>query len=216
MPALCVIFDVDGTLVDSNAFNDELYGRAVTDVLGNVRLRPDWSRYEHKTDTGILREICRENALDARAPELNVRKRFGELVGDHLQRSGACPPIPGGPALLDSLRNYPGVHVGIATGGWPHTALMKLHAAGYDTSGLVLASADDAYERTEILEIARTRLAPAAAAMYVGDGEWDRRACESLGWPFIGVGDRLRGQCKHWMPDLLSDQVIGALLGRAS
>lgn len=214
-PVTSVIFDVDGTLVDSNAFDHELYVRAITDVLANVRIRADWSQYEHKTDSGILREICRENDLDIQAYQPKVRERFGQLVGDYLERSGACPPTPGGPALLESLRSRPELHVGIATGGWAYTALMKLRAAGYGTAGLVVASADDAFTRTEILEIARTRLTPTAAALYVGDGEWDQRACESLGWLFVGIGGRLRGQCKHWMPDLLSDHLISALLGAA-
>ncbi|MGH8229078.1 MAG: HAD family hydrolase, partial [Steroidobacteraceae bacterium] len=144
------------------------------------------------------------------------RERFGQLVAEYLARSGACAPIPGGAALLESLRRRPDLHVGIATGGWGHTALMKLRAAGYTTAGLAVASADDAFTRTQILEIAHIRLAPAAAAVYVGDGEWDRRACESLGWPFVGIGGRLRGQCEHWMPDLLSGHVLGALLAAAT
>ena len=28
---------------------------------------------------------------------------------------------------------------------------------------------------------------------YVGDGEWDQRACKELGWQFVAVGPRLGG-----------------------
>jgi beta-phosphoglucomutase-like phosphatase (HAD superfamily) len=34
MKNTCVIFDVDGTLIDSTAFDDKLYGLALADVLG--------------------------------------------------------------------------------------------------------------------------------------------------------------------------------------
>ena len=38
--------------------------------------------------------------------------------------------------------------------------------------------------------------------VYVGDGEWDLEATEKLGWEFIGVGERLKGECDVWVPDL--------------
>lgn len=131
----------------------------------------------------------------------------------YLQAGGLCPPIPGGPGLFESLRKRPGTHVGIATGGWTHTALMKLRVAGYDTSDIAIASADDAFARAEILEIARARLPPTEAAFYVGDGEWDQRACEALGWTFIGVGAPLRHRCAHWTADLRPGEVFDRLLG---
>ena len=212
MTTTSVIFDVDGTLIDSHAFDDELYGRALREVLGEVFIRPAWSDYEHVTDTGILREVCRENRLDIRAHEGPVRRRFGELVAAYLSRPNACRAIDGGVALFESLRRQPGVHVGIATGGWTHTALMKLQAASYEVQGVVLASADDAFARTEILEIARARLPHSDRVVYVGDGEWDRKACELLGWPFVGIGERLRGRCTHWMTDFSSDRVLKAVI----
>lgn len=39
-----VIFDIDGTLLQSDANDDTLYLAAVRDVLGNVNLRPSWGR----------------------------------------------------------------------------------------------------------------------------------------------------------------------------
>lgn len=212
----CVIFDVDGTLVDSTAFDDELYGRAIRDVLGEVRIRAAWSDYENKTDTGILRELCRDNGLDDQAHEGAVRYRFGQLVAAHLAKPEICRPIAGGPLLFQELRKRVGLHVGIATGGWEHTALMKLRAAGYDLSGVLLASADDAFVRADILQFARDRLPRSERAVYVGDGEWDRQACESLGWSFVGIGARLRGRCRHWMADLSSDGVLNALVHEAA
>jgi FMN phosphatase YigB (HAD superfamily) len=213
MRTACVIFDVDGTLVDSNAFDDDLYGRAILEVLGPVAIRPAWSDYPHVTDSGILREICQENGLDPGDHEAAVRHRFGQLIEAHLATQGACRAIPGGPTLFGALRKRRGLHVGIATGGWAHTALMKLRAARYEVTGVVLASADDAFVRAEILHKARMCLPMSEMTVYVGDGDWDRRACEVLGWTFVGIGDRVRGRCRHWMPDLSLLDPIDTVLG---
>ncbi|MCY3773279.1 MAG: hypothetical protein OXG98_14835 [Gemmatimonadetes bacterium] len=60
---IAAIFDIDGTLVESSGFEDELYVAAVRDVLGNVCIRERWSTYRHVTDTGILRQIMEENRI---------------------------------------------------------------------------------------------------------------------------------------------------------
>ncbi len=52
---IAAIFDIDGTLVESSGFEDELYVAAVRDVLGDVCIREEWSTYRHVTDTGVLR-----------------------------------------------------------------------------------------------------------------------------------------------------------------
>ena len=60
-----VIFDIDGTLLQSDANDDTLYLAAVRDVLGNVNLRPSWGAYTQFTAAGILAEILNDNAIEA-------------------------------------------------------------------------------------------------------------------------------------------------------
>lgn len=52
---IAAIFDIDGTLVESTGFEDELYVAAVRDVLGDVCIREEWSTYTHVTDMCILK-----------------------------------------------------------------------------------------------------------------------------------------------------------------
>jgi len=104
MTDACVIFDIDGTLVDSVEFDGQSYIAAVRHVLGNVSIRSNWS-YEHITDSGILRQICEENGFEATQWEQHVKARFGELIADHLRRKGICPPIPGALRLLYTMKN---------------------------------------------------------------------------------------------------------------
>ncbi len=60
---IAVIFDIDGTLVESSGFEDDLYVAAVRDVLGDVCIRKTWNTYRHVTDTGILLQIMEENRI---------------------------------------------------------------------------------------------------------------------------------------------------------
>ena len=201
-----VIFDIDGTLVDSVAFDASLYIAAIRDVLGNVSIRSDLHSYPQQTDTGILMDICEENGLSEDSLS-SVRTRFGNLVSEYLNGGGKCLQVPGAISLLDRLARIDSIHVGIATGGWGHTAEMKLSHAGFNLNEIFIASADHGYRRTEIMEFCRSRLPAVGTTTYIGDAEWDQQASERLGWNFIGVGSRLRSKCMNWVPDLTSVKV---------
>src|SRR5579862_9125421 len=81
MSKTCVIFDIDGTLIDSNDFDSRFYASAVRHVLGkDVMIRPGWIDYRHVTDSGILQELCADNGIDSASYKKRVRACFGELV----------------------------------------------------------------------------------------------------------------------------------------
>ncbi len=202
MMTTTIIFDIDGTLVDSSEFDGKLYIAAIRDVLGNISIRSDLHEYPNHTDTGILIDICEENDLSIDAAMPPVRARFGELVSEYLNEGCECLPIPGAISLIDRLASNDAYHIGIATGGWGHTAEMKLDHVDFKRKGIPIASSDHGYQRPTIMEFCRTRIPSVGTTTYVGDGEWDQRASEQLGWNFIGVGSRLRGKCKNWVPDL--------------
>lgn len=199
---ICVIFDIDGTLLDSTESDSRLYGQALREVLGELTLRANWHDYEHVTDEGILHAVCEDNGLDLERCRSRVRARFGALVAEHLADEGACAPIRGARGLFEQLRTSHAFQIGIATGGWGHTARLKLSRAGYQTTGVPLRSSDDHHTRCRIMMLCREAMEASGPVVYLGDGEWDRRACEQLGWGFIGVGERLRGRCERWAPDL--------------
>ena len=198
-----IIFDLDGTLVDSYDLDEELYRKAVLSEVPGVKLRKSSHDYHHSTDSGILTEILTELNLPVNEYYDSVRQRFGKLVKDHLQSASTCVPISGAEDLLHSLRQIPNIQVGIATGGWSHTARMKLEAAGLSYLNVPMASGDDACCRTEIMQICAGKMKSSTFNfVYVGDAEWDLRAANKLGWQFIGVGKRLEGKCDIWVPDL--------------
>jgi len=211
MRPTCLIFDVDGTLVDSTGTDDTLYKAAIRSVLGDVSLRGAWSEYEHVTDAGLFREICSDNGLVVTELAPRMRQRFGELMTVQLATPGRCNPLPGAVEVWNRVRIDRRFRVGIATGGWGHTARMKLDSAGFNRDGVVLACSDDSHERTRIMEHCHASLGSAGTPVYFGDGEWDLAAASRLGWRFVGVGKRLEGKCAEWLPDLRSIDLLSLI-----
>lgn len=188
-----VMFDIDGTLVDSNAFDGELYAQAVQSVLG-VAVDTTWASYRNVTDSGILEEILGRPAFDgdSTAARSAVKSRFFELTRAHLASSaGAVREVPGARALVESLLSTPKARVAIATGGWRESAFLKLRSIGLVPENLAIATATDALEKSQIMRIAEARALsgePASRRSYFGDGLWDRRVSLELGYDFIAVG----------------------------
>ena len=209
---LNVIFDVDGTLVDSFDVDADCYSRAIEDALGPVKFRGDWGDYTHVTDTGILAEIYQDNAIPPKEDlSAAVRTRFGELIVAAL-KSQPCAPVPYGttrPKRRPRLRQD-----GLAALASLvlRQARAKVDSAGFDASEWILASSDDHFERTEIMRTCLAQLPqPDAPTVYIGDGEWDQKACAQLGWAFVGIGARLKGKTASWVADYASGDLDQAL-----
>ncbi|MDB5318843.1 MAG: Haloacid dehalogenase domain protein hydrolase [Phycisphaerales bacterium] len=196
MPRL-IMFDIDGTLTETNDVDTRCYVQAMSEHLG-VAIDSEWSRYRHVTDSGIAAELLERHG---RPPgELDqVRARFVALITDALRATpDACTQIPGAADFLRSLRRMPDIVIGLATGAWSESARAKLHHARLDVEDLAFASADDAESRIDIMTACRDRAAssgmPISETIYVGDGIWDAQASHALGWRFIGIAQGIRAE----------------------
>src|ERR1044072_4616394 len=158
-----IVFAVDGTLLDSSSVDSTLYISAVEKVLGKVRFRKTWSEYEHVTDSGILDEILRDNALP-RDPNVvaTIKHAFVNGLRRHIKHCGPFREIPG---ALQFVRRMTGKFA-YATGGWAASALLKLESAGFPTQGVPLSSADDSPQRCAIMQNALRELGPRGANYY--------------------------------------------------
>ena len=202
---IATIFDIDGTLVESFGFDDACYISAIREVLGDVHIHNDWSKYKNVTDTGSLRQIMEENKIQEAGQVEEVRTKFGELIRKYLQNGGKCRPKSGAIHLINKLLAAEDYGVGFATGGWRHTAKMKLRHAGFNLENTVLTSSDDGDERVTIMKKCLLQLGHCfQRVVYIGDAEWDMQATQELGWHFIGVGARLKGKCEFWVEDFSS------------
>ena len=199
---IATIFDIDGTLVESFGFDGASYISAIREILGEVCIDDDWSKYKNVTDTGILRQIMKKNKIQKEGQIEEIRKKFGELIEQYLENDGECHPTKGAISLIDKLLSDQHYKIGIATGGWKHTAKMKLRHAGFDLRNTILFSSDDSDKREEIMKKCLSALGNGFhRVVYIGDAVWDIQATKKLGWHFIGVGPRLKGKCECWVED---------------
>ncbi len=191
-----VMFDVDGTLCQTNGADERCYVRALLELASGYQVNEDWSRYKNVTEPGIASEIIEERLDRPSTYEelLQIRDRFLAL----LQEEAAARPesfceIPGARAMLEQLSRRRDTAISLATGCWRETALFKMRAAGVDPSGFPMASGTDAISRGEILKLSEERASAFCGAIsfhsvtYVGDAIWDLRAARSAGYHFVGV-----------------------------
>lgn len=190
-----VCFDIDGTLIASAGFDGELYEQAVWDVVG-VNVNPDWSQYKNVSDSGILEEIL-ESIPDAEERHhlgRRVQSAFVNRTKEYVERNTHhIREIPGAKVLVETLREFPNVSICIATGGWVETAKLKLRAIGIDPAKIPMATCSDAVKRTDIMRIAESRATRGLVTRrtYFGDGYWDKKAAEELGYDFVAIGGRV-------------------------
>jgi beta-phosphoglucomutase-like phosphatase (HAD superfamily) len=190
-----LIFDIDGTLLDSSAQDEELYKQAVEQVLGSVQFRSSLHEYDNVTDTGILLQTLADNGVEPEPVIIDaIKSAFCTLVDQFVRMQGPFREMPGARELLQRIIHSSSHGLAIATGGWRCSAEIKLATAGFNPGALTLATSDDAITRTDIMKMALQSLdVRASMVTYYGDAVWDRQACEQLGWRFVAVGPVLNG-----------------------
>lgn len=187
-----IMFDIDGTLVDTYELDSNLFMDAVQAITG-ICIDPDVSKYRNVTDAGILDEFFDLNGI---IKKQEMEKRVKEVFIDNLRHSIANEPvreIPGASAFLERLKAMDDVVVSFATGGWYESAVLKLKSAGIGYSAIPIASSNDHISRTAIMRIAAFRATGGkdCPCTYFGDAVWDKTASEKLGYNFVSVGNKL-------------------------
>lgn len=190
-----VVFDVDGTLVQSVEIDEILYKQSIREVIGDVEFRSRWSDYESVTDSGILLQVFRDNAIEYSPSQVRqIESIFLAALKAYIRINGPFIEIPGANMYLEKLCTSLSHRVAIATGGWKDSAVLKLSSAGFELREVPIATSSDSTDRAEIMTIAATRLGDRFESItYYGDGVWDRDACAELGWQFVPVGEALSG-----------------------
>jgi phosphoglycolate phosphatase-like HAD superfamily hydrolase len=221
-----VVFDIDGTLTNTNLEDGECYWRAICEVLGLSSEQPEWSGFRHVTDVGIASELC-ERHLRRELTSIDI-EAFGRRLATLLEvalvdKDPRTYQIPGSAEILSILAKSFDFALALATGGLRASAELKLRRADLLNASVPIASSNDAVSREEIIRIAARRAAEKYATQfakftYVGDGVWDAKAARDLGWRFIGIGsgeqaDRLRqAGARIVVPDYLPAEGFLGLL----
>ena len=218
-----IVFDMDGTLINTNKVDCECFVQAFADEFGITQINTNWTDYQHATDSWVFHEII-GNHLGRRPghdDSIRFTNRFVGLLEDSFNADpGQFSEIPGASAMFAQLRQSGRWAVAIATGACHASAHFKLSKVEIDVANLPIASADDAFSRGEIVKLAIDR----ASQMYgqesfdrivsVGDAPWDVSTARNMGLPFVGINgdqqdpDQLeRLGAKHVLADF-TDQVL--------
>ena len=74
-PTKLAIFDVDGTLLHSNAADQACFVQAFCDALGFEAIDTNWLAYRHTTDSGITEQVFEErHGIDSADMENTIRQ----------------------------------------------------------------------------------------------------------------------------------------------
>ncbi len=221
------IFDIDGTLTNTNSVDNECFVKALAEAHAITEIDTDWASYPHTTDSGIAQHIFQKKF--GRTPgdtELDKFKAcFVNMLGEQYRsNSSSFAEVPGASIALNRLKRESDWAIGIATGCWRESALLKLRAANIDIHGIPAAYAEDGLSREEILQAAvsqtleQYRLSRFEKIVSVGDGLWDVRTARRLNFTFLGVGCGEsaamlhRAGAKHVIEDFADYDLLVSLL----
>ena len=79
------MFDIDGTLINSNKFDEDCYIKTARTVLG-IDISSNWEEYPFATDSGILDEIIRRYRISGNKKIIhqNFRHVFTQIGRAHV------------------------------------------------------------------------------------------------------------------------------------
>jgi len=192
-----VLFDIDGTLLNSEGLGRASMQRALSEVFGSPG---DASyRYDGKTDRQIVRDVMR---LEGHSDEL-IDSRMTTLIDRYLDglregiesRKFKVRPLAGVVEILDALEARDDVVLGLLTGNVEAGARAKLAAAGINPARFrVSAFGSDHEHRPRLPGIAQQRFGETMGrevagekVVVIGDTPADIECGRELGARAIGV-----------------------------
>ncbi|MEM1274339.1 MAG: HAD family hydrolase [Pseudomonadota bacterium] len=191
-----VVFDFDGTLVQSNGVKNDGFDRLAELYSGGdaamkiARDDPTRDRFS------VADRFAKALGLDAaRGPE--IAAQYGDIVDQAVIEAPECPGAVG---LLEALQaSDMAVHLSSAT---PKTALEHIVRARnwmpfFDGIHGRPATKEDTLAQL----IAKTGTKPSRIVV-IGDGPDDRKSAKELGTAFFAVGDRLTEEVLMTLSDV--------------
>ncbi|MCB1100242.1 MAG: HAD hydrolase-like protein [Verrucomicrobiae bacterium] len=203
---MLAIFDIDGTICDTQDVEGRCYLRAFEETFGIRLATTDWTTFEEPTSSGIVRSLC-AGCEDVEEKEIAFRDRFVALLEkERPDFPGDFCPLAGATEFIELLLADPTVTVAFATGGFDTEAAFKLRCCGIELGNFPHATSSDTPSRRDIIPLAASRAGTAlTSAVYFGDAPWDNEVCRALGIPMIGIGRRIESLRKLGLEDVFRD-----------
>ena len=180
---MLVLFDVDGTLLDSRDQGRAAMDGALEEVFG-LRDGTEGVAFAGRLDRVIFAEIRALHDLDGGDEgEARFRAAYSRRLRDTYERRPERRPraLPGAVALVEALADRADADAGLLTGNYDDTGRLKVTAAGFAAEHFAVgAFGSDADARPDLLPIALERLRAAggrdlspADVVIVGDTPHD-------------------------------------------
>jgi len=191
-----VIFDVDGTLVQSARIDTDCFVRSLEELFGIKNINTQWDTYKTATDWNIFEEIYEKSfSKKPTSKEINMHiELFTHLLNEYYQKDrNLFQEISGANRLLAKLRSHDIWKIAIATGGWGKSTLLKIKFAGININDIPFVSASDSRIREDILGTCINNSKKHYNAdrfdriVSVGDAMWDVKTAAGLRIGFVGV-----------------------------
>ncbi len=191
-----LIFDLDGTLVDSVYAHVLAFQIAFAEAGMVIE---GWRIHRHIGMSGglLTQAVTRDSGLRASSEKLKrVDQRHSELLHRLLPKPS---PMPGAVVLLKALREQRILH-GIATSGKPQEMKLALQGLRIGKGTVVVNRSDAPQAKPEpdlFLECQKRLGVPPQECYVVGDAIWDLLAARRAG--MLGIGLLTGGYSKEEM-----------------
>jgi phosphoglycolate phosphatase-like HAD superfamily hydrolase len=165
----------------------------------------DWNKYKDVTDTGIALQIF-DDVLNRRpsSDEINnIKNRHAALLEETiLKDSSLVREVAGAGNMIKELKNKEGWEVGIATGSWKETGLIKIKPLNLEVHDIPYAHSDIYSTKYDIIKdlVERIKKEKGISAfkkvVNIGDRIYDYETAKMLNIDFIGVDSAGDGKLK--------------------
>jgi phosphoglycolate phosphatase-like HAD superfamily hydrolase len=192
---MLILFDIDGTLLSSQRAGTRAMAQAAR-VLFGEDFSFDNVEIAGRLDPLIWADAARANGInDPEARHDDFRQAYVRVLNRHFKERPTARALPGVVALIDALRQRPGVTLGLLTGNYPESGTLKITAAGLALEHFAVAAwGHDGPSRRDLPPVAMARLARTHGrtvepdeVVIIGDTRHDIDCAAANGCRSIGV-----------------------------